>query len=255
VDSTGSLFKTMDADSFHQCQRIDELWTCPNINQYDKRTRDNCLVSLYKSRSEDISRNCHLQIEQADDFIAQLNSTTFVLYLAEIQQIERVCSRHKSRGESSSVTANGLLKVQLAPGCKVITPSFVFEADENVFGDPFEVVLRMVKLDQILVPEISNDSLVYPKNLELITSKENITLPDSIQRLQHSHSSPSFLLWVLICSLAALGTLLCILVTYAIITQTSLRFCCRSSRPFDYRPAPIAVPPPGNEPLVHMSAV
>jgi hypothetical protein len=201
VDGSGNLFKTLDNDAFHQCQRLEELWTCPNINQYDKRTGDSCLVSLYKSDSSATHRNCKVKLETAEDFISQLNSTTFVLYLASLQQIERICPKLKSRGESSTVTTQGLVKIQLQPGCKVITPSFVFEADENVFGDPREVTFRMADLKQILDPLTEEMASLSPHDLDLISSKEGLELPKSVQMIKVSSSTSKHRFWVLVISL------------------------------------------------------
>jgi hypothetical protein len=223
VDSTDSLFKTLSVDEFHQCERIDELFTCPNMNKYDRRTKDNCLISLYKSDHEGIHSHCRVVIDQEEDYVEQLNSTTFVLFSAQQQQLERVCVKHKSRGESSSVITQGLTKVHLPPGCKAITPSFIFEADENVFGDPSEVSFRLVDLDRMMGNLSSRIGDFSLKDLELINSREGLSLPAAATEIAFGQQHETYkqhtetfkwrtLIMLLVSLVLSLLSLLCIVI-------------------------------------------
>jgi hypothetical protein len=187
VDSTGSLFKTFDTDTFQNCKRLNELWTCPNFNIYDRRTQDNCLVSLYHSRPQLISRNCNMKIFPPNDFITQINATTFIVLLSQPQQVERICPKIKSRGLSDFFSYTGLVKIHLSPGCKAISNSFMFEADENVFGDPIDITLRIMNVTALL-SEFQLPHIINPIALDKITERPALTPTFPIDSNNTDHS-------------------------------------------------------------------
>jgi hypothetical protein len=165
IDHSGSLIKTMSADDFGLCKKVDDLISCPNQNIYEKRFEDSCLIALYQSNYKGIRKNCDISVELEEDFVTQLNSTTFLLHLIQKEKIERICRQPRSRGLSSFLPAIGTNLIRLSPGCRVISKSFTFEASEDVFGNPVEVQFKFIDMAKVLkgIPlELLNFSLPHP---------------------------------------------------------------------------------------------
>jgi hypothetical protein len=215
VDNSGSLIQTMSSDDFGLCRKINDLITCPNQNWYDKRFEDSCIISLYHSNIQGIRRNCRLELDQEEDFVAQLNSTTFLLHLINKEKIERVCRIYKSRGSSSFKVTQGTSIIQISPGCKVITKSFMFEASEDTFSNPVDINFRIIDLKKILagVPlDLFNFSLPHPLLNEPAHNLELEQLISSYQQtLQtNTHSSATIIYFAIALSISLLTFILII---------------------------------------------
>ena len=132
ISTTQNLYRPISKSELNACTRVAELHYCRQDNFLDKRFHESCLVALYLGDHVKIGQNCRVKIQPTQDYLVQLNATTFVLYQHERSYIDLECSGRKEAPYSFV----GVRKVTIQPGCTVSTRSFVFESAQGVFGEP-----------------------------------------------------------------------------------------------------------------------
>jgi hypothetical protein len=146
-----NMFRTMKKSSLAECSRVAELYYCKQDNLFDKRFQSSCLVALYNADHAAITKNCRFQVQPANDFLVQLNGTTFLLYQPEKSYLEQSCGEVKSKA-----SFQGIRKINVPPGCSVSTQSFVFDGAQGLFGDPTDIEQKIFS-----APEVMSEALLY----------------------------------------------------------------------------------------------
>lgn len=78
-----------ESDLNHDCKYIKDTYFC-NGAILKKGTENSCLHALYKNELSKIGNICPINIYNEDEFVRQLNSTTFILFGKKSVRITRV---------------------------------------------------------------------------------------------------------------------------------------------------------------------
>ena len=96
------------------------MYICPQNNVIDKRTDEECLISLYKQKVSKIQAHCKWTVSKKD-IAYQLNSTTFLLYTAKLDRLVVKCDKGNVE---KRMRVTGLKMIHLEDDCKAYTTSF-----------------------------------------------------------------------------------------------------------------------------------
>ena len=212
-----SQFRTMNAAELALCKSSGNRYYCPGQNFYRKTQEGSCLMNLFSNQLKLVVDSCRFKpLDSNDDYLIQLDATSFLLYHHSNLQANLVCS-----GDSKMRTENfaGLRKLTVPPGCTVATVFFTFEGEIDV-----------LMLDQRLTPRFqvaANFSKLLPYSVRkaelqevmdqasLIGSEHGVKVKDLAKALIASRTVDT---WEF--SLGIVGTIVLLLVICFII------FCC-----------------------------
>ena len=151
VNMEANVFRVMSLTDLNACTRLLQHYQCPNSNVFDKRMEGSCLMALFKSDHDQIREHCLLELSPPRDYLAQISATVFLLFHTDDSYVDLTC------GPQSPVRRElfkGLRRIQLVPGCKAVTNSFIFDGSLGTFGEPVALRSQVFFPEKVLTPEL-----------------------------------------------------------------------------------------------------
>ena len=128
VNEDESLFKVIDATMLDRCPKIGDVYFCPNANVYDRRVKEECLMNLFTSNMEGISKNCPWKAAPSKDAVLQLNAHSFLLYHATKTGVRLICPSQPEELD----TFQGVRILTVPKACRAYTDSFVMDGQSEL---------------------------------------------------------------------------------------------------------------------------
>ena len=102
-----------DFDLEHQCMFIKDTFFCKGT-VLKKGSTNSCLHALYKNELDRIGETCPVNLFNADEYVTQLNSTTFVVYGKTPKRIYIICTDQNGQKvyeKSTKLTGTNYIKI------------------------------------------------------------------------------------------------------------------------------------------------
>ena len=162
INKENSLFRTLTRDQLNMCNRLLDLYWCKHQNMFDRRVESSCLTALFLNNITGVRRNCRITLQPQKDYMVQLNSSDFLLFQSDQRQVEKQCEQGQTR---QTWRFRGVRLLTVEPGCRIISPAFIFEGGASIFGEAINIDERPIDLDKIF----DTDEL---RRLKTITQEE-----------------------------------------------------------------------------------
>jgi len=137
VGRNRQTFRPLSLAQLLECQRFSDIYYCPRANRLEKGPSASCLAQIFRSDLQQIREKCPFQVTQVGSNLAQINATSFLLYHHKYDDIEISCPGMSTRFHQAF---KGLREVYLDPGCRALTPQFVFEGAVDPVSPANEIV-------------------------------------------------------------------------------------------------------------------
>jgi len=202
VDPARTKYKALTMADFKACRQIAQFYICDlgsvvrkvPADDDDVETCDSemCLFALYSRRFQLAERCCDTSLHPASDRMVQVGFRQFASFTRTPHEGTVKCIGDYAHF-SDTFTANGLLSIELPPGCTAETDEFIFSAADSSFSRDewtisYEWPLDKSELRPAQAISTFDDLLNLTRHAEAETNRTD-ELADAIQRLQAAEES------------------------------------------------------------------
>lgn len=132
MDEFGSVGLELQKNDLVHCKvrptANGKLFNCPNTGLLESDVKKTCLGAIMHGQKSVMEEKCHIFIEKRQNFHIQVGPTKIIALVKPEEALYEICSdgkRHR-RGELGLTTLEG------HPSCTIISPHFIFKADEEL---------------------------------------------------------------------------------------------------------------------------
>ena len=186
-------------------------------------------MALFKNEITEIRNNCRVSLQPQQDYMVQLNSSTFLLFQSETRQAEMTCEVGTLR---QSWRFRGVRLLTVMPNCQIITPSFIFESCASTIDETISVEQRPIEVTSLFDPAdlskiLALDMEQYHR-LSLIGSSAGVHIAELSQGFREAEAASVFniSLFSILCALGMVVGCLCLMRTNS--WKQNSAYCCRA---------------------------